>query len=162
MRSAPFRRFVVADSLGWLLFLTKFFFSSRNFSERKKSFKNFFVARVSACACAINAFGSHRHIVPVCLRSAKFLRPRVQCCVVLASIGFPQSNSIVPICLCSVKFLRARVRCCVVLASIGFLQSNSIVSCSFICARSNSFVFFSDLENLRRSTRNLLVQTTKT
>ena len=49
MRSAPFQRFAVADSLGWLLFLKKIKkFLSRKLLERKKSVEFFFDTRVSA------------------------------------------------------------------------------------------------------------------
>ena len=110
-----FRRFVFADSLGWMLFLTKIIFSSLETFGSKKSFENCFDARVSACACA---------------------KVRDQCFWPSSAFGCAWSNSIVPVCLRSVKFLRVRMQCCVVLVSLGFPQSNSIALCAFICARS--------------------------
>ena len=102
---APIRSIVVADSLEWLLFLTEINFYSLETFGTKKPFENFIDARVSACACAkvrdqcfwpSSAFGCawSNSIVPVCLRSVKFLRVRMQCCVALVSLGLPQSNSI--------------------------------------------------------------------
>ena len=92
MRSAPFGCFVVADSLGWLLFLTKISFSRLENFWHKKSFENIFDARVSACACA---------------------KVRDQCFRPSSAFGCAWSNSIVPVCLRSVKFLRVLVQCCV-------------------------------------------------
>ena len=120
MRSAPFRRIVVADSLGWLLFLTEINSSSLENFRNEKIFRKLF-RRASKCVCvrarrcAINVFGLHQ-------------------------LGCAWSNSIVPVCLRSIEFLRVRVQCCVVLVSPGFPQSNSIALCAFICARSNSFM----------------------
>ena len=126
----------------------------------KKVFRKLF-RRASKCVFAINVFGSHRHSV------------------VIGQI--PPSSFV---CAPSSFFVFACNAACVVLASIGFLQVNSIASCAFICARSNVFVFsrnnasifkyqipqlkdkrtvtcFSDLKNLQRSARNLLIQTRK-
>ena len=89
------------------IFTKIIFFLSLTLSERKNLSKTF--QRASKCVCAINVFGSHRHsawfgcvrsnsILSVCLLSFKFLRIRAcnAVSVVLASIGFPQSNSIAP------------------------------------------------------------------
>ena len=126
MRSAPFRRIVVADSLGWLLFLTEINFSSlENFRNEKKTFKtknsfeNFFDAPVSACACAK-------------VRDQCFWPSSARLCLV----KFHR-----PVCLRSIEFLRVRVQWYIVLVSFGFPQSNSIALCAFICARSYSFMF---------------------
>ena len=60
MRSAPFWRFVVAESLGWLLFLTKTIFSClKHFQIEKKNQKLF--RHAAKFVCAINVFGSHQH-----------------------------------------------------------------------------------------------------
>ena len=124
MRSAPFQRFVVANSLGRLLFLTRSnFLSSRKLSSEKISRKLFW--RASKCVCAINVFGSHRHsavlsqipscpFVAISLRSVKLFR------VCVGKYQIPQ-----------------KMRHC----AFGCARSNFIVSCAFICAQSNSFVF---------------------
>ena len=73
--------------------------------RNEKSFENFCDARVSVCACAkvrdqyfwpSSTFGCawSNSIVPGCVRSVKFLCVRVQCCIALVSLGFPQSISI--------------------------------------------------------------------
>ena len=114
MRSAPFRRIVVADSLG------------KTF-ETKKSFENFFDAPVSACACAkVRDQCFWPSSARLCL--VKFHRPRLSAlhrvpsgsCAMLRrigtiSVGFPQSNSIalcVFICARSTFFMFLRNGVC--------------------------------------------------
>ena len=91
------------------------FLVSKTFGT-KKSFKNFFDERVSACVRSMFSL-----VVGIRLCSVKF---RHACLSAL-----PQD----PLCL------HAMLR--VVLASIGFPQSHSNVLCAFIYTWSNSFVF---------------------
>ena len=117
--------------------------------ETKKSFENFFDARVSRCARSM------------------FLA------VIDIPLGCARSNSIVPVCLRSVKFFRVcigKYRIPQKMRHRAF-PSNSIASCVFICAQSNSIKYqipqlkdehtltcSSDLKNLQRRAQNLLIQ----
>ena len=98
-------------------------------------------------------------IVPVCLRSVKFFRVRVQCCIVLACIGFLRKYVIAHAAvLGQIPLHRAR------LSAFG-----QVLSCSRASMRrkyqipqlkdERTVACFSDLENLQRSARNLLIQT---
>ena len=163
MRSAPFQRFVVANRLGRLLFLTRIkCCSSRKLSERKKYFENFFDARVIVCTRSMFSavFGCARSnsIVRVYLRSVKFFRVRAQCCVMLISIRLLR------------KYVIAHS------AELGQISSNrvrlsalgKILSCLRTMLRRSAAYWipqlkveramtcFSDLKNLR-SAQNLLI-----
>ena len=112
MRSAPFRRFAVVNSLGWLLFLWKInCCSSQELLERKIFRKPF--RRASKCVCAINVFGSHlQSAVLSQIQPCPFVCPQSSSFVFTCNAPLPfwqevsdsSENTSPCIRLCSVKF----------------------------------------------------------